>query len=211
MTSQKTNFDKLFDSQIKTLRSRLKNRFGNRLSDRRIYIKVMDRFLSQRNAVMEKVSAIVIGENNIPFLPVYTGHPINMVLIGKKVGFTHIYGSCINIVDTPIEYDYRIEYYIFDVENGFSTLGKSPKDAHKILKSQSRYPLTIDETIALCVHTNVLSSHDVWAVGSRCWHVDSVPFIKAESFLDAGPKLDKEDHEKSDDRRGSPSCICRLG
>ncbi|OGZ71895.1 MAG: hypothetical protein A2908_02370 [Candidatus Staskawiczbacteria bacterium RIFCSPLOWO2_01_FULL_38_12b] len=204
-------FKRLFDLQIKTLKSIFRNRFGNNSSGKRTYWEVMDGFLRQRDRVTEKASTMVIGENNIPFLPVYTGRRIDMVRIGGKIGFEHIYTSAwINIVDAPLEHDRCIEYYIFDIENGYSTLGKSPKDAHKILKTRLRSPLTVDEIIALCIHTNVLSSHDVWAPGSRCGYVNSVPFIKAKSFLDTGPQLDIEYQDKSDDKRGSPSCIYRL-
>ena len=78
-----------------------------------------------------------------------------------------------NVVDVP-----KGHYFIFDVENDDSTFGISPEKAEAIIKKQKRSPLTVDESIALCIHTNVLSEKNcLYCTGSRCKFANEVPCI----------------------------------
>ena len=58
-------------------------------------------------------------------------------------------------------------YWIYDVEIGKATIGKSVSDAKEIIASQKRSPLIAIEVVSLCTLTNILGQHFVWAAGSR--------------------------------------------
>jgi hypothetical protein len=126
-----------------------------------------------------------------------------MVRNGSKVGYTYLNPTQISdVVNAPSE-----PYYIYDVEDGSSTRGKSPEDALKILKQQKRSPLTAAEVTALTTHTDVLSRHYVWAAGSRYISADWVPIV----YLGRGgrPALGWYYVVSSDGPWGSASCGSR--
>lgn len=112
---------------------------------------------------------MVIEDGNISFLPfiprIFRGlyDLMAMARNGSKVGYTNFSAAQIfDMVNAPSEL-----YYIYDVEDGRVTLGKSPKEAEKIFQSQIHSRLNIAEVIALAVHINMPSKHFVWACGFR--------------------------------------------
>lgn len=160
-------FEELFDTQIATLK------------DRGVYVEILEILRRQKGVVLAKASEMAIGDGNIPFIPVLprsfrNSHSLMaMVRNGGKVGYTDFNPTLISdVVDAPQE-----PYYIYDVEDGSSTLGESPENAENILKSLKRSPLTAAEIIALAVHTDVLSRHNVWATGSRYGTAVLVPYV----------------------------------
>jgi len=195
--AKRNDLEKLFDSQIETLK------------DRGVPEQIVEILQNQKGAVVKKASEMAIGDGNIPFLPVIPRSfrsPYDlmaMVRNGSKVGYTYLNPTKISdVVDAPSE-----PYYIYDVEDGNSTRGKSPENAEKILKQQKRSPLTAAEVTALTTHTDVLSRHYVWATGSRFESADKVPHV----FLDSGgrPKLVWNYVDRSNGRWGSASCSSR--
>ncbi|MBI1999342.1 MAG: hypothetical protein HYS74_01660 [Parcubacteria group bacterium] len=151
---------------------------------------------------------MAIGDGNIPFLPVIPRSPrspydlMAMVRNGSKVGYAYLNPTQISdVVDAPQE-----PYYIYDVEDGNITRGKSPEDALKIFKQQKRSPLTAAEVMALATHTDVLSRHYVWATGSRYEFAARVPNV----YLGGGrPKLGWDWVGDSLGHWGSASCGSR--
>lgn len=97
-------------------------------------------------------------------------------------------------------------YYIYDVEDGSATKGKTPKEVEQIFASQKRSPLTIPEVINLCALTNTLSRHNVFATGSRYGSADKVPGVFLANGSDR-PKLYWNRVDYSFDRWGSASCL----
>ncbi|MBI2096414.1 MAG: hypothetical protein HYT43_02160 [Candidatus Taylorbacteria bacterium] len=195
--SKKNDLEKLFDSQIATLK------------DRGVREQIVEILQNQKGQVVKKASEMTIGDGNIPFLPVIPRSfrsPYDlmaMVRNGSKVGYTHLNPTQISdVVDAPSK-----PYYIYDVEDGSSTLGKSPKNAEKILKQQKRSPLTVAGVMALTTHTDVLLRHYVWATGSRYESAVRVPSV----YLDGGgrPELDWVGVDSSLDHWGSASCGSR--
>ncbi|MBI2047642.1 MAG: DNA topoisomerase 4 subunit A [Parcubacteria group bacterium] len=85
-----------------------------------------------------------------------------------------------------------------------ATKGKSPEEANEIFKTNDRRGLTVAEAIALAVHTDVLSHHNVWAAGSRYESAGKVPLV----YLVYGdrPKLNWYRVDYSFDHWGSASC-----
>lgn len=197
---KQNDLKKLFDTQIAILKFRGTPE------------QIVEILQIQKGAVLKKASEMTFGDGNIPFLPVIPRSfrsPYDlmaMVRNGRKVGYTCLNPTAISdVVETPQE-----PYYIYDVEDGSSTRGKSLENAEKIFKQQKRSPLTAAEVMALTTHTDVLSKHYVRAPGSRYESADKVPDV---SFvIDARPKLGwdyVDDDDDADDLRGSASCGSR--
>jgi len=187
---------KLFDNQMETLKSR-----GCPQA-------ILEVFQNQRDAVLSKATEMEISKGHIPFVPViprtYMGvyGLMPMVRNEDKVGYTYLDPNEItDKLETP-----KGPYFIYDVEDGEGMLGKSPKKAEQLIAEQKRSCLTIDEGIAVCVHTNVLSEHYVDCTGSRYESADRVPSI----CLDGDePRLRWNYLFNSSVRWGSASCRSR--
>lgn len=194
---KRNDLEKLFDAQIATLK------------DRGTPEQIVEILQNQKGSVLKKASEMTFGDGNIPFLPVIPRtfrSPYDLMAMVRndgKVGYTYLNPTQISdVVDAPQE-----PYYIYDVEDGSSTRGKSPENAEKTFKQQKRSPLTAAEVMALTTHTDVLSKHYVWAPGSRCVSADGVPGV----CLGGGdrPELDWGYVDGSGDHWGSASCGSR--
>jgi len=195
--AKREDLEKLFESQIQTLK------------DRGCPEQIVELLTEQKSAVLSKASEMTFEDGHIPFIPVIPRtyrSPYDlmaMVRNGDKQGYTYLNPTAIiDEVETPDR-----PYYIYDVEDGKALLGKSPENAEKILKKQSRSPLTAAEVMALTAHTDVLKEHYVWAPGSRCDGSDEVPNV----YLFGGdqPKLFWAYVDGSNGRWGSASCGSR--
>jgi len=195
---KKNGFAELFLKQLETLKSR------------GVPAAIIEVLSGQKDQVISIATSMDIAEKHLPFVPVipkaYLGIYGLMPLVrhGDKVGgYTHLDPNLIkDVVETP-----KNPYYIFDVEDGKDLLGKSPKDAEKMIKGDNRSPLTDAEGIALCVHKPVLSEHYMDCTGSRYGGDDGVPFV----YLNDGePKLHWSSFGNSDGRWGSASCRSRF-
>ena len=195
--AKREDLEKLFDGQIQTLK------------DRECPEQIVEMLQNQRSSVLQKASEISFAEGNIPFLPVikpaYLGYYglMSMVRNGDKQGYCYLNPTAItDEIQTPDEL-----YYIYDVEDGEATRGKRPEKAIDIFKKQSRLALTAAEAVNLCIITDVLSRHYVWAPGSRYGRSDRVPDV----YLVSGgrPKLNWDYLDGSGDRWGSASCGSR--
>jgi hypothetical protein len=194
---RKNGLAKLFDSQMETLKSR------------NCPLAILEAFQNKKSEVLSKAAEMEIPEGNIPFIPViprsYLGiyGLMPMVRNGEKVGYTYLDPNEM----TDNEEVPKNPYYIYDVEPGKVTLGKSPEDAEKIIKKQNRLRHITDEDIAVCVHTNVLSDHYLWSTGSRYEHSGRVPLVY---LCDDGPELRWGLADRSFGRWGSASCRSRA-
>ena len=194
---RKNGLAKLFDSQLETLKSR------------NCPQAILEAFQNKKSEVLNKAAEMEIPEGNIPFVPViprsYMGiyGLMPMVRNGDKIGYTYLDPNEM----TDNEEVPKNPYYIYDVEPGKATLGKSPEDAEKIIKKQNRLRHITDEDIAVCVHTDVLSDHYLWSTGSRYRHSDRVPVVYLGG---AGPELYWRHADYSVDELGSASCRSRA-
>ena len=194
--AQRNNLEKLFDSQIATLKSR------------GVPQQVLEALQDKKSAVVDNASKMTIGAGNTPFIPVikpsYLGYHGLMSLVrnGAKEGYTYLNPSLItDKVETP-----NGLYYIYDVEDGETMRGKSPEAAEKLLKEQRRSPLTAAEVIALATHTDVLSRHFVDATGSR-YDSGCVPY---GWLVDGRPGLFCSWADDAYSEWGSASCGSRI-
>ncbi|MBU4374985.1 hypothetical protein KKH38_00555 [Patescibacteria group bacterium] len=173
---KKNELDALFDAQVRVL--------GTRGCPER----VMELFKQAQTRVVTKALKMEIEKNHIPFLPVITRNYITvfsqmrMVLNKNVAGRNSIYRDNAtpanpfrDLVKIPKE-----PYYIFNVENGTSTKNGGPnKDEIKEQVAKHGYVcLTGIEIIALAVHSDVLSKHNILGMNSFCneWGV-AVPYL----------------------------------
>ena len=129
----------------------------------------------------------------IPFLPVipltFRGafDLMSMVRYKNKEGQCCIDPVWIRLSDDRDEDKMDVEkwpYYIISIEYWDKNLNKNPWEVQKAYadRRESEHlhyrPLTIAETIALCIHTDILSWYDVWCCASFC-HV-GMPRIRVK-------------------------------
>ena len=100
-------------------------------------------------------------------------------------------------------------YLAVDIETGKTSLGKTPDEAIKKIKSEDRSPLTLEEGVALVTHhPEILKDNYVWMPGSRPRGGGGV----ANGWLYEGrPGLGWSWAGYSDAEWGSASCGSRVG
>ena len=187
--------EKLFDTQIATCKNR------------GVPAKTIKILQSQQDSVLWTANKTAFKEGNIFFLPVipwaFCGlyDLVAMVRIGEKAGYTRLNPASIcDKVKTPAE-----PYYIFDIESGAATRNTSPEEAEKALAQQNRSGVTAVEAIALAIHVDTLSRHNIWAAGSRYDKSFRAPFIWLDG--DDRPALSWGYENAANNRWGIPSCI----
>jgi len=172
------SFNELFDSQIVTL------------IERGVPEQIVGWFKNEKGDVVGQAMKMTFGKGNIPFFPVipqeYRTFYDLMDMIRNadgKVGYTDHNFSVIDMKENVS--------FIFDVSDGTVPLEANEKNAEKFLARQNRFPLTAVETIALCVHTNILSRIGyLSALGSRLsGEKDKHLSISAEKNFGGKPKL----------------------
>lgn len=191
------DLEDLFDSQIQTLKNR------------GCPEQIVEMLQRQRSSVLQKASEILFTKGNIPFIPVIPQTRrsaydlMTMVRNNDEQGYAYMTTKFTDEFDTP-----KDPYYVFDIEDGQTFLGKSPEKAIYLIKQQSRSPLTAVEVIALTTHTDVLLQHCVDASGSRYSGSDNVPGV---CLNDNGqPGFSWGHLIESHDCWGSASCGSRL-
>ena len=155
-------------------------------------------------------------EGHIPFVIVIKNDVIGgekampLVELEDKKGYTNMSADEIKNFK-PIE-GVKIPngkaYLAVDIETGKTSLGKTPDEAIKKIKSEDRSPITLEEGVALITHhPEILKDHFVWMPGSR--HGDGkVAFL----WLDGGrPRLHWHWAYGSSAKWGSASCGSRVG
>ena len=122
----------------------------------------------QKDRVVSSAAKTEIPGGNIPFLPViprsYLGvyGLVQLVVFAGSVGYTHIeLAEISDVVRSP-----NRPYFIFNVEDGHAFLGKSSKEAGVLIEESARSGLTIAEIVSVAIHADVLSRHNIDAVGS---------------------------------------------
>ncbi len=149
-----------------------------------------------------------IPEDNLAFAPVITSNRMNIhklmhtVRNGKETGFTFIESDKITNIDCILD----DIYFIYNVNLG-DMIGKSPKEARELIKEHGRLCLTVDESIAACIYSNVLSDYYIDCSGSYF-----APTGLGFTIIlgDLKPIFTWRDSNTPHNDRGSGSCQCRI-
>ncbi len=203
----------LFDSQIETLKSR---------GCPKKVVDILQHGLLKDRAIRDCLQ-IRIPPNRIPFIPVITPVHCNvevlmaMVINGKQRGdvFPQIIPNSYPVIDAvgsePFLRTYFDPYYAINIEDGTHTKGVDVKKACREILSKGRSPLTVAESISLCIQTDVLSRHSLWAAGSRWEKENQIPDISLTDF-GGTPRLGEEHIDHCHESLwGTPSCWGRVG
>jgi len=194
---RKISFGQLFDSQMLTL------------GDRGCPEVIIEMFHKKRDEVLSKAVAMEIPEEHTPFIPVIPRSYLGiyglapMIRNDGKVGFTYLNPNEITDEETPP----KGPYFIYDIENGTNTLGRTSERAEQLIKEQGRLCHILDEDIALAIHTDVLLHHYLWSTGSRFKAADDVPTV---CLYGDRPELHWGDRYISHGRWGSASSRSRA-
>jgi len=186
-------FDKFFTRQISVLK---------RYDCPKPIVRTLE---SKRPQVVARaVGMIPPGSKRISFIPVIPANRLSiseqlcMVRNGNIRGCTSLDTAFVtNLLPVPKE-----EYFVFSVEDGARTLGWTPLFGEKAFRIQpNRRGLSVPETISLCLHTGVLTHHNVDAIMSKLR--GKIPFMW---LVEREPRLCADKVDASDPRRGIPSC-----
>lgn len=169
---------------------------------------------AERVEVLAIAAALAIPQGRTPFLPVI---PLSVMDAAWQIGTVEYYGErgvneyLTGEVRDIVDFPESAPYYIFDVEDGTETRGKSPLAAEDAWMEgkERRRGLTIAETIALVRHGRaaVLGRHAVWAVSSRHETYHQVPLVHLNEK--GQPSLHWGDAGYYDEHIGAPSCgVC---
>lgn len=152
-TEKGNYYEQLFNEQLRTL------------NDRGCSGYILKEFRKLKEAVIHTAGELIPETGKIPFLSVIPRRPycslaeqMRMVRNNGHFGQRCPYPNLISkesmeIPDQP--------YYIFSIEPGSRFLQGQLSEIGDILKKDGRRPLTLTENIALCVQTDVLSSHNL--------------------------------------------------
>ena len=193
------NLEKLFESQL------------IRLNERGCPIEITDALRAKKEEVISRALALSFSGGHVPLLPVITNKALThdeLMLLVRHLGW---WGN--SDLDQYSIYNHdggkipESLYYIFDVEDGRGTVGVSPHEAVLRIGTEkpSRLPLTMDETFALATHTDVLSSHFLWAARSyfsQPWLIPRIYFLDENGYA---PHVSYSHFENAHKGFGTPS------
>jgi len=201
---------KLFSSQLDILRDRgCPEKILNILAERERY--VIPAYLATR-----------VNQKRLPFLPVLTPAHLKLKELMAMLRYKEKRGMVMAedmeddrypIVDVvgsqAYLHTYFDPYHILDVEDGTATEGLDTRSAYRKIVSKDRSPLTVAESISLCIFNNTLLKHSLWALGSRWQREERIPNIY--SCLDGTPALFHEDGPRKEELWATASCARRVG
>ncbi|MFA6322299.1 MAG: DUF5701 family protein, partial [Candidatus Buchananbacteria bacterium] len=129
-----------------------------------------------------------------------------MVKLGDKNGTNYLADD--EITD-EVELPEGIAWWLTDVEDGqqFCTDETAPQDEEAIIAEQGRLCCVATEAVALGIHTDVLTRHNVDAPGSRFGDAGEVPVLYRGG---GGPELHYRGVGFADARWGTASCGSRI-
>ena len=203
----------LFDSQIETLKNRgCPQKVIDILQQRRLKDKAIGACLQIR-----------LHPGRIPFIPVITPahcrveELMAMVRNGKEKGdvFPQVMSDSYPVINAvglqPFLRTYFDPYYAINIEDGTFNRGVEIRSACRKILLRRRSPLTVEESISLCIQTDVLSRHYLWAAGSRWEKENQIPNIWLTDFGNT-PRLSEEHIDCCHESLwATPSCGGRVG
>lgn len=194
------DLEKFFDLQMRAL---LMNGCG---------VKIVATFMRAKKDVLEMATSIPISSpGNIPFVSVlqfsFTGGLHKLATLVRQDGrvgrASRESDNTRNIGAVPSG-----PYFMFDVEDGSSTLGLTPIDADALIKRRKRLRSTIAEVVSIGACTEMLQKMQyMYALASRT-KSGNILSLWADNH---GPRIDCRPFDGgAHPRWGSPSCKSRV-
>ncbi len=163
----------MFDMQLRALRA-----YGSPYG---CYKHVVSSLFEKKKETIDMAMDMEMFNGHIPFVAVVPKNRMNIYALmellynshGKRgfLGFSQ--DKLIHSVPVPED-----PYFMFNVEDGTSTLGKTSEEAKSFFDSQARSCLTVEEVIALCYfQSDVLLKHFLDCIGSYFSSDDRIPVL----------------------------------
>ncbi|MFA6410787.1 MAG: DUF5701 family protein [Candidatus Buchananbacteria bacterium] len=200
------------NEQIERLRNRLTKLEESTEIEPQQANAILALLTTKRDEAIGKVANVPIISYHLPLLAAINMGNLNasiqmsMVVHGKKTGTNYLDdGKITDEVDLPK----GVAWWAIDVEDGeqFLTDETSPQDEEAIIAEQGRLCAVATEAIALGVHTNVLSWHNIDALGSRFRDAGRVPSLCRNN---SGWEMDWRGRGVASAKWGSASCRSRV-
>lgn len=194
MANKKCILTDLFEQQLDTL------------SSRHVLHHVIERLAVQKEIIINTALSMNIPRRHTPFIPVITREQIDtndlvaLIMNNDQIGQNQLDSS--QIIDM---FGVQVQpHYLYSIKFETRTIGVSPQDAQQMIqRSRQRDLLDVNEALAFCAHTPVLSEHYLDCTGSQYIGIEKVPII----YLFAGqPKLGWRCSDTAGGIFGSASC-----
>ncbi len=168
--------------------------FDQRLERLRILgcpVFILNKLKTKKAAVALKACALNIPDSRDPLIPVISSHYLTVYSQLEMINFDGITG------DTALESS-RITnalrksmsqndgkvfdgiYFMLDIDDGTNTEKLTCAEADERIRGKNRFPLTVEEIIALLLQRNEPPVFNLLAGGSRYEQDDRVPFCTTE-------------------------------
>jgi hypothetical protein len=152
---------------------------------------ILKKLQTKKVEVVSKACALNIPDNRDSLIPVISSHYLTIYSQLEMINFNGVTG------DTALESS-RITnalkkglsqndgkifdglYFILDIDDGANTEKLTCAEADEKFKGKNRFPLTVEEMIALLLQRTEPPINNLLAVGSRYEQDDKVPFCTTE-------------------------------
>ncbi|MEI6627581.1 MAG: hypothetical protein WCL61_03225 [bacterium] len=149
-----------------------------------VHDSIIEACEQKRLAVVATAGILNISGQNLPFLPIIPRYVRDETLLPWQflVAYHEIHGILHVLSGQPPKFPSHDDdvYYILNVDDGENLISKTGKDCAKLIKKRNRLALNLDETFALCTHTETLGKHGLIAAGS----MDEKRQVMPQIYLD---------------------------
>jgi hypothetical protein len=152
---------------------------------------ILNKLKAKRAEVISKVCALNVPDNRDSLIPVISSHYLTIYSQLEMINFNGVTGDTalessriMNTLKKNIsQNDSKIFdgiYFILDIDDGANTEKLTCAEADERIRGKNRFPLTVEEIIALLLQRTEPPAYNLLAGGSRYEQDDRVPFCTTE-------------------------------
>ena len=141
--------------------------------------------------VVSKAGALNLSDNRDSLIPVISSHYLTIYSQLEMINFNGITGDTalessriMNVLKKGLSQNdgkiFDSIYFILDIDDGANTEKLTCAEADERIRGKNRFPLTVEEIIALLLQRTEPPAFDLLAGGSRYEQNDRVPFCTIE-------------------------------
>jgi len=157
-----------------------------------------------RDEVIHKAENMEYQSAFLPFIPVIPSAVLNIESLLEMAYGKYSLGGGTNLSFANIDKDISSEpYFIFNVNGGTALRKELPDQAEKIIKETNRFCMTLDESVALHLHSNISSLH---CVGSRSTKLGN-NYLPTILNTNSGVMISISAMDDDSDNCSKPSCV----
>jgi hypothetical protein len=152
---------------------------------------ILKKLQTKKVEVISKACALNIPDNRDSLIPVISSHYLTIYSQLEMINFNGITGDTalessriMNALKKGISQNdgkiFDSIYFILDIDEGANTEKLTCAEADERIRGKNRFPLTVEEIIALLLQRTEPPVCNLLAVGSRYENDDGVPFCTTE-------------------------------